>query len=152
MERTIEEQAREYMNTPPVKAAIKCGDIEDLESHIKVAFKNGTNWLKSLLLEKLQVYKGAMILDGYEPDDVCIKFMNELIEEINGGEYSSWISVEKRLPPVGTKVLVKTKNGNCLVSSMYVPTDCKGTVLGEKQWKGSGALKDSIVKWRPIPE
>lgn len=115
-------------------------------------FKAGANWLKSLLLEKLEVYKGAMILDGYEPEDACIKFMNELIEEINGGEYSSWISVEKRLPPVGTKVLVKTKNGNCLVSSMYVPTDCKGTVLGEKQWKGSGALKDSIVKWRPIPE
>lgn len=115
-------------------------------------FKAGANWLKSLLLEKLQVYKGAMILDGYDPEDSCIKFMNELIEEINGGEYSSWISIEKRLPPVGTKVLVKTKNGNCLVSSMYVPTDCKGTVLGEKQWKGSGTLKDSIVKWKPIPE
>lgn len=43
-------------------------------------FKAGTNWLKSLLLEKLQVYKGAMILDGYEPEDACIKFMNELIE------------------------------------------------------------------------
>lgn len=115
-------------------------------------FKAGANWLKSLLLEKLQVYKGAMILDGYEPEDSCIKFMNELIEDINGGEYSSWISVGKRLPPVGTKVLVKTKNDNYLVSSMYVPTDCKGTVLGEKQWKGSGTLKDCIVKWRPIPE
>lgn len=115
-------------------------------------FKAGANWLKSLLLEKLQVYKGAMILDGYDPEDSCIKFMNELIEEINGGEYSSWISVEKQLPPVGTKVLVKTKNGNYLVSGMYIPTDCKGTVLGEKQWKGSGTLKDSIVKWRPMPE
>lgn len=115
-------------------------------------FKAGADYLKSSLFEKLQVYKGAMILDGYDPEDSCIKFMNELIEEINGGEYSSWISIEKRLPPVGTKVLVKTKNGNCLVSSMYVPTDCKGTVLGEKQWKGSGTLKDSIVKWKPIPE
>lgn len=115
-------------------------------------FKAGANWLKSFLLEKLQVYKGAMILDGYDPEDSCIKFMNELIEEINGGEYSSWISVERRLPPVGTKVLVKTKNGNYLVSGMYIPTDCKGTVLGEKQWKGSGTLKDNIVKWRPMPE
>lgn len=115
-------------------------------------FKAGANWLKSLLLEKLQVYKGAMILDGYDPEDSCIKFMNELIEEINGGEYSSWISIEKRLPPVGTKVLVKTKNDNYLVSGMYIPTDCKGTVLGEKQWKGSGAFKDNIVKWRPMPE
>lgn len=115
-------------------------------------FKAGADYLKSSLLEKLQVYKGAMILDGYDPEDSCIKFMNELIEEINRGEYSSWISVEKQLPPVGTKVLVKTKNGNYLVSGMYIPTDCKGTVLGEKQWKGSGAFKDNIVKWRPMPE
>lgn len=26
--------------------------------------------------------KGAMILDGYEPEDSCIKFMNELIDEL----------------------------------------------------------------------
>ena len=39
--KNIEEAAEEYMNIPPVKAAIKCGDVEDLESHIKVAYKNG---------------------------------------------------------------------------------------------------------------
>lgn len=44
MKQTIEEAASEYMNIPPVKAAIKCGDIEDLESHIKVAFKSGAEW------------------------------------------------------------------------------------------------------------
>lgn len=32
------------METLPVKAAIKCGDIEDLESHIKLAFKSGVQW------------------------------------------------------------------------------------------------------------
>lgn len=44
MKQTIEEAASEYMNIPPVKAAIKCGDIEDLESHIKVAFESGAKW------------------------------------------------------------------------------------------------------------
>lgn len=33
--------ANEYMEIPPIRAAIKCGDIEDLESHIKVAYANG---------------------------------------------------------------------------------------------------------------
>lgn len=150
MKRTLEEAAKHYASSE-IESGGLCG-LNGIDASKYQPFIDGANWLKSLLLEKLQVYKGAMILDGYEPEDSCIKFMNELIEEINGGEYSSWISVEKRLPPVGTKVLVKTKNGNCLVSSMYVPTDCKGTVLGEKQWKGSGMLKDSIVKWRPIPE
>ena len=37
----LEEAAKEYMNIPPVKAAIKCGDVEDLVSHIKVAYRNG---------------------------------------------------------------------------------------------------------------
>lgn len=44
MKQTVEQAANEYMETLPVKAAIKCGDIEDLESHIKVAFKTGYEW------------------------------------------------------------------------------------------------------------
>lgn len=44
MKQTLEEASREYMNIPPVKSAIKCGDVEDLESHIKVAFKEGAEW------------------------------------------------------------------------------------------------------------
>lgn len=44
MKETLEEAAREYMNIPPVKAAIKCGNIEDLETHIKVSFKAGAEW------------------------------------------------------------------------------------------------------------
>lgn len=44
MKQTVEEAARDYMNIPPVKAAIKYGDIQDLESHIKVAFRNGAEW------------------------------------------------------------------------------------------------------------
>ena len=34
------------------------------------------------LRDKIIVTKGAMILDGYEPEDSCIKFMNELIKEL----------------------------------------------------------------------
>lgn len=44
MKQTVEEAANEYMETLPVKSAIKCGDIEDLESHIKLAFKSGADW------------------------------------------------------------------------------------------------------------
>lgn len=44
MKQKIEEAACEYMDILPVKSAIKCGDIEDLESHIKVAFKSGAEW------------------------------------------------------------------------------------------------------------
>lgn len=44
MKQTVEQAANEYMETLPVKAAIKCGDIEDLENHIKVAFKTGYEW------------------------------------------------------------------------------------------------------------
>ena len=34
------------------------------------------------IIEKLKVTRGAMILDGYEPEDSCIKFMNDLIDEL----------------------------------------------------------------------
>ena len=34
------------------------------------------------LRDKVRYTKGAMILDGYEPEDSCIKFMNELIDEL----------------------------------------------------------------------
>lgn len=34
------------------------------------------------LRDKVISTKGAMILDGYEPEDSCIKFMNDLIKEL----------------------------------------------------------------------
>ena len=34
------------------------------------------------LRDKVISTKGAMILDGYEPEDSCIKFMKELIDEL----------------------------------------------------------------------
>lgn len=44
-----------------------------------------------------------------------------------------WISVNDRLPKVGEKVLICTGNGNYTCCSMYIPTDCNGTVLGKKR-------------------
>lgn len=34
------------------------------------------------LRDKVIYTKGAMILDGYEPEDSCVKFMNDLIKEL----------------------------------------------------------------------
>lgn len=63
-----------------------------------------------------------------------------------------WISVKDRLPEVGEKVLVTTDNGNYTCCGMYIPTDCNGTVLGEKRWKGSGSFIESITHWMTIPK
>lgn len=32
------------------------------------------------VIKELEVTKGAMILDGYEPEDSCIKFVDKAIE------------------------------------------------------------------------
>ena len=50
---------------------------------------------------------------------------------------SDWISVNDRLPEVDTMVFICTYNNKCGVSSMCIPTDCYGKVLGEKEWRGS---------------
>ena len=50
-EEQIREAANEYMETPPVSAAIRCGDVEDLVSHIKVAYANG-------LRDALEAFEG----------------------------------------------------------------------------------------------
>lgn len=65
---------------------------------------------------------------------------------------SPWISVEERLPDVGISVFVRTTNKKYVLTSMYIPTDCKGNILGPKEWHGSGAFKGSITHWMPIPE
>ena len=63
---------------------------------------------------------------------------------------SDWISVEDRLPEVDTMVLICTYNNKCGISSMYIPKDCYGNVLGEKEWRGCGAMKNAITHWQPI--
>lgn len=150
MERTIEEQAKRYASSE-IESGGLCG-LNGIDASKYQPFIDGANWLKSLLLEKLQVYKGAMILDGYEPEDSCIKFMNELIEEINGEEYSSWISVEKRLPKENTGVFFKVQwkdNHNGYFVGVYYGNEC---------WESDHRIFTPntqvgiVTHWRPIPE
>ena len=37
----------------------------------------------SVVKDKLEAMKGAMILDGYEPEDSCVWFVNDLIKELD---------------------------------------------------------------------
>lgn len=63
---------------------------------------------------------------------------------------SDWINVKDGLPDVDTIVLVYTSNEKCGISSMYIPKDCYGNVLGEKEWRGCSAMKNAITHWQAI--
>ena len=96
----------------------------------------------------------------YYADDEYPSEIKDIVNDseqsfIAGAEWQKnnmWISVEEGMPVVGKRCFVITKNGKCSVSNMYIPKDCYGTVLGEKEWKGSFSFKESIVAWMPIPE
>ena len=67
--------------TPPKES------IQALDSAISVIEKTNLQTVNAAiyrkeLRDKVIYTKGAMILDGYEPEDSCIKFMNELIDEL----------------------------------------------------------------------
>ena len=67
--------------TPPKES------IQAFDSAISVIEKTSLQTVNAAiyrkeLRDKIIVTKGAMILDGYEPEDSCIKFMNELIDEL----------------------------------------------------------------------
>lgn len=40
--------------------------------------------LKQKAVDRASITMGAMILDGYEPEDSCVKYVQELIEELKG--------------------------------------------------------------------
>lgn len=63
---------------------------------------------------------------------------------------SDWIDVKDALPDVDTNVLVCTSNDKFGISSMYIPQDCYGNVLGDKEWRGCSAIKNAITHWQPI--
>jgi hypothetical protein len=65
-------------------------------------------------------------------------------------ETSDWISVKDELPEVDTLVLVCTSNGKFGISSMWIPEDCYGNVLGDKKWRGSNAMRTAITHWQRI--
>ena len=67
--------------TPPKES------IQAFDSAISVIEKTNIQTVNAAiyrkeLRDKVISTKGAMILDGYEPEDSCIKFMNELIDEL----------------------------------------------------------------------
>ena len=69
---------------------------------------------------------------------------------LKGKTLNEWIKVEDRLPEIDEYVLCATKGGKYMINSMYIPKDCKGKVLGPKEWRGSSSVKDSITHWMPI--
>lgn len=63
--------------TPPKES------IQAFDSAISVVEKTSLQTVNAAIYRKELIYtKGAMILDGYEPEDSCIKFMNDLIKEL----------------------------------------------------------------------
>ena len=100
------------------------------------------------LEEAANAFASSETLSEYE-NSLCVSSF------IAGAEWqrnNMWISVEEGIPAVDIQCFVITKNGKCSVSNMYIPKDCYGNVLGEKEWKGSFSFKESIVAWMPIPE
>ena len=78
--RTLRECIR-TSTTPPMES------IQAFDSAISVIEKTSLQTVNAAiyrkeLRDKVIATKGAMILDGYEPEDSCIKFMNELIDEL----------------------------------------------------------------------
>ena len=69
-------------STTPTKESIQAFDsaISVIE-RTSIQTVNAAIYRKELR-DKVIYTKGAMILDGYEPEDSCIKFMNELIDEL----------------------------------------------------------------------
>lgn len=78
--RTLRECIRNS-TTPPKES------IQAFDSAISVIEKTNLQTVNAAiyrkeLRDKVISTKGAMILDGYEPEDSCIKFMNDLIKEL----------------------------------------------------------------------
>ena len=102
---------------------------------------------------KNKLQKAANSIGGVHPDwDTLTSFRWGFKEGAKWLSENMWISVEEELPDADKPCFVITKNNKCSVSNMYIPKDCYGTVLGEKEWKGSLSFKESIVAWMPIPE
>lgn len=93
----IRKAAGEYMNMPSVKAAIKCGDVEDLASHIKVAYANGIRY--ALENQWHDARKG----------DLPYKH-TELLDDCEGTEYVFCIS--KKNTPYADYMLQSSKDGH----------------------------------------
>lgn len=52
---------------------------------IEMCFIDGATCMKKEIAEQLHIVVGAMILDGYDEYDYCVKFVNEYIKELEDG-------------------------------------------------------------------
>ena len=109
----------------------------------------------SILEEAAKMFTHIHYIDEIYPSEIKDIVSDMEQSFIDGAEWQKnnmWIFVKNELPDVDRQCFVITKNGKCSVSNMYIPKDCHGNVLGEKEWKGSLSFKESIVSWMPIPE
>ena len=104
-EEEIRKAAGEYMDIPSVKAAIKCGDVEDLASHIKVAYANGMRYV--LENQWHDVNKG----------DLPYKH-TELLDDCEGTVYVFCIS--KKNTPYADYMLQSSKDGHWFWVSIII--------------------------------
>lgn len=132
----------EYENNPNIKNTfqecflIKCPLINKSQN----AMKNIEEAAQEYALEVTEGFKGMV-------------YGNIAYEAFRAGFFFSqrWIPVEEELPEVNIKVMAVTNNGKCVITSMYIPKDCKGNILGEREWRGSYSFKQSVSAWMPIP-
>jgi hypothetical protein len=109
----------------------------------------------SILEEAAKMFTHIHYIDEIYPSeikDIVSDMEQSFIDGSNWQKSNMWIPIEEELPDVDKQCFVITKNGKCSASNMYIPKDCHGNVLGEKEWKGSLSFKESIVAWMPIPE
>lgn len=74
------------------------------------------------------------------------------VEWADAHPVNPWHDVKEELPNINIPVLVLTHSGNAVTTSMYIPRDVNGNILGDKEWKGNHAFKRSITHWMEIPQ
>lgn len=58
-----------------------------------------------------------------------------------GATATPWHDVKEELPDINIPVLVLTHSGNVVTTSMYIPRDVNGNILGDKEWKGKSRFQ-----------
>jgi hypothetical protein len=128
------------MNAGPFKAKV------DERYHKLGQDCSEDGWVTGYLLRDL--HKGEVLPHIFNCP--CTWIVKEETIEPVGFHIAQWFKIEDRLPEVDEYVLCATKGGKYMINSMYIPKDCKGKVLGPKEWRGSSSAKDSITHWMPI--
>ena len=60
---------------------------------MKEMYNNEIEIYKKQVIDKLHILIGAMILDGYDEYDSCVKYVNELIKELE----NEWLKYRLRI-------------------------------------------------------